>query len=115
MGGRISIDRNDLFIIETLNSLASRESITPYAIGKRIFGVPKDAYEARKWDNFVRARLEKLQEYDLIEIIKEGKTTTYMLIADNISLKYLIEEKLGIRQKSWFLRIKGHWAVFPYD
>jgi hypothetical protein len=115
MPGRISIDRNDLLIIGILNSLARTESITTYAIGKKIFGKGRDAYESRKWDNFVRSRLEKLQDYDLIEIHKEGKTTTYMLLSANVSCRALLDEKLGIRQRSWFLRINGSWCVFPCE
>ena len=109
----IKLDRHDIGIIKILFNLDYNQSITTYKLGCEIFGKPANKYEARKWDNFVRCRLEKLSEYGLIDIITDGKINTYMLILDNVKSINFSYKKTVKNQKSWLLKINNSWVIIP--
>ena len=110
---RISIDDTDLSIIRELNSLKMTESISTYSLAKAVFGKPENIYEGRRLDNLVRKRLEKLYNYGLVDIIKEKRTTNYLLVTDNVYVRQFVDKDVGIAQKSYFLKINNQWFTFP--
>jgi len=113
MSVKITIDKYDLDIIKYLYDLKKEETITTYQIAKFLFPEVMSDYKLRTKDCFVRSRLDRLAEMNIIKINRESEKAYYFLVERKCVFK---ESKVGnTRQPSIYLNIYNKWCSFPLD